>query len=47
MSIRMGNRGTNGHGQGKWHSRAALWQYKLARRKARKVSTASRMRNRV
>lgn len=36
----------NGHSQGKWHSRAALWAYKRASRITRKIADASRRRNR-
>ncbi len=36
----------SGFGQGKWENKASLWKYKLARRKACKVATASRARNR-
>lgn len=32
---------------GKWQSPESLWKYKLARRKARKVASASRARNRA
>lgn len=40
------NRGTNGHGQGKWHSRQVLHRAKLARRKANKLARKHRAINR-
>lgn len=47
MSIRMERlHKPNGHGKGKWHDNRTLWAYKLQRRAARKVATASRARNR-
>lgn len=48
MSIRMEMlHRPSGYGHGKWENKAALWAYKLARRKARKVASASRARNRA
>lgn len=45
MSIRMGMPHVpSGFGKGKWETKASLWRYKLARRKARKVASASRAR---
>lgn len=47
MSIRMKlAHVVSGHGKGTWHSNETLWAYKLRRRKARKVASASRARNR-
>lgn len=36
----------SGFGKGKWENEETLWRYKLARRKANKVASASRARNR-
>lgn len=36
----------SGHGKGKWHSMRTFWAWRIARKKARKVSQASRARNR-
>lgn len=38
-------RGTNGRGQGRWHSRQVLYRSKLKARRQRKVAEASRLRN--
>lgn len=37
----------NGHGIGKWHSRATLWDYKRASRRRRLMADASRRANRA
>jgi hypothetical protein len=34
-------------GQGKWHSRTALWAYKRSSRRRRLIANASRRRNRA
>lgn len=36
----------SGFGHGKWEHKASLWAYKLRRRKANKVASASRAFNR-
>jgi hypothetical protein len=48
MAIRMGRPHVpSGFGKGKWENKAALWKYKLARRKANKRASASRAVNRA
>lgn len=37
----------SGFGKGKWESKASLWRYKLARRKANKRASMSRAVNRA
>lgn len=39
-------RGTNGHGQGRWHSRQVLYRSKLKARRARKLASMHRAINR-